>query len=39
VQLTKTVELSPDLQILFNPAANRGTDAAVVPGGRFTMVF
>jgi hypothetical protein len=39
VQLTQTVELSPDLQVLFNPAANRGTDTVVVPGIRFTMVF
>ena len=39
LQLTKTLELSPDIQIVLNPGSNRGTDTIVVPGIRLTMVF
>jgi porin len=39
VQLTKTLELSPDLQLILNPASNPDTDTIVVPGIRLTLVF
>ena len=39
LQLTKTLELSPDIQIVLNPGSNRDTDTIVVPGIRLTMVF
>ena len=39
IQLTKTLELTPDLQLLFDPASNRTTDTIAVPGVRFTMIF
>jgi len=39
LQLTKTLELSPDLQFVLNPSGNRDSDAIVVPGVRLTLVF
>lgn len=39
LQLTKSLELSPDLQLIFNPDANRNADTIAVPGVRFTMIF
>jgi hypothetical protein len=39
VRLTPTLELSPDLQLVFDPAQNPGDDLIVVPGVRFAFVF
>jgi hypothetical protein len=39
LQLTRSLELSPDLQIIINPAANRDTNTIAIPGIRFSMIF
>jgi porin len=39
VRLTPTLELSPDLQLVFDPAQNPGDDLIVVPGVRLALVF
>jgi porin len=38
-ELMKTVSLSPDLQLVFNPAGNPKTDVVVIPGVRLLMKF
>jgi hypothetical protein len=39
IRLTPTLELSPDLQLVFDPAQNPGDDLIVVPGIRLAFVF
>jgi porin len=39
VRLTPTLELSPDLQLVFDPAQNPGDDLIVVLGVRLALVF
>jgi carbohydrate-selective porin OprB len=39
VRLTPTLELSPDLQLVFDPSQNPGDDLVVVPGVRLALVF
>jgi len=39
IALTHTLELSPDLQIVIDPASNRTTDTIWVPGVRLTFIF
>lgn len=38
-QLTPTLELTPDLQIVFDPAGNPDDDVVFVPGIRLALVF
>ncbi|MBW2275418.1 MAG: carbohydrate porin [Deltaproteobacteria bacterium] len=39
VRLTPSLELSPALQFVFDPAQNPGDDLIVVPGVRLALVF
>lgn len=39
IRLTPTLELSPDLQLVFDPAQNPGDGLIVVPGIRLAFVF
>jgi carbohydrate-selective porin OprB len=39
LQLTKTLELTPNLQLVLDPASNQDTDTIVIGGIRLTMPF
>ena len=38
-RITPTIELSPDLQLVLDPGANRGDDVIFIGGVRLTFVL
>jgi carbohydrate-selective porin OprB len=39
LEIVKSITLTPNLQLVFDPASNAGDDVVVVPGIRLLMKF